>query len=76
MVNNGQPKLPVNRKVGYVDMLFCAKCKKEYPPCPLEISTKNPNIYYKQCKECRSKNSLYHRNYVEKKNLLKEKENV
>lgn len=32
---------------------ICNKCKIEYTLSPSDISTKNPNVYYKCCKPCR-----------------------
>jgi len=65
MVNNGEkPIAPdLTRLVGEVDRLTCIKCCKTYNPDNRDISTKNPNVYYKQCYECRLKQMMYHREY-------------
>ena len=53
------------------DTIFCTKCKKNYTPDNLCISTRNPNYYYKTCSNCReyikeyihSKTHLHYSNY-------------
>lgn len=65
MVNNGE-KMPDNRyKVDEVAngkcVIMCKKCKKSYIPTKGDISTKNPNSYYKTCMSCRE--------YQSRKNL-------
>lgn len=65
MVNNGEkPKAPdITRLVGLIDVLTCKKCHKSYTPDKKEISSKNPNVYYKTCYECRLKQCIYHKEY-------------
>ena len=72
MVNNGQkPIAPyLTRLVGEVRELVCISCHKTHDPCKREISTKNPNIYYKSCYDCRLRNKEYHREYRQRMNYL------
>jgi len=42
-----------NRLVGECETLECFKCKKIYIPTKEDISTKNLNVYWKNCSECR-----------------------
>jgi hypothetical protein len=69
MVNNGKSDIaPVSYKdriVGECSEITCHKCKKTYEPCVEEISTKNPNIYYKNCKTCRNRMNIYYKKYIE-----------
>ena len=41
------------RLVGECETLECVKCKKIYIPTKEDISTKNLNVYWKNCSECR-----------------------
>lgn len=75
MVNNGNRDIvPVSfrdRIVGECTEITCRKCKKVYEPCDEEISTKNPNMYYKNCKSCRNKMNIYCKKYIENRMLNK-----
>ena len=52
MVNNGEK--PLNPKYTLDnEYIVCTKCKICYEPDKKDISTKNPNVYYKTCKRCR-----------------------
>jgi hypothetical protein len=68
MVNCGErhiaPGGDTTRLVVSVTELTCKSCKKTYEPNKREISTKNPNIYYKTCFECRQKKAEYMRHYM------------
>ena len=68
MVNCGErhiaPGGDTTRLVVSVKQLTCKSCNKIYEPNKREISTKNPNIYYKTCFECRQKKAEYMRNYM------------
>ena len=63
MVSNGHggivPKDCLNRIVGECVTITCFKCKRVYEPNDKEISTKNPNMYYKTCINCREKMRLF-----------------
>ena len=39
--------------------IYCNKCKKNYIATKNDISTKNPNYYYKTCCDCRDKMQKY-----------------
>ena len=54
MVNLGVKKLN-EELVLSVKILKCCKCKKYFEPTKNDISTKNPNVYYKTCSPCRKK---------------------
>ena len=71
MVNNGfKPIAPdMTRLVGICDALVCVKCKKVYIPNKMDISIKNPSVYYKACYNCRAKQTEYMRQYWIKKML-------
>ena len=47
------------------DILRCNKCKKMRTSKIDDVSTKNPNYYYKFCENCR----LYFRDYVKRNNI-------
>ena len=61
MVNNGEKMPDSDYKVTAVGSIMCKKCKKWYIPTKGDISTKNPNSYYKTCMSCRE--------YQSRKNL-------
>lgn len=41
------------------DVIMCCKCLKNYKPCKDDITIKNPNFYFKICKNCRDKTKNY-----------------
>lgn len=47
------------------DIIKCNKCKKTHTSSIDDVSTKNPNYYYKTCKKCRQ----YFTDYIKKKNI-------
>lgn len=47
------------------DNIICSKCLKIYISSKDDIGVKNPNYYYKNCKECRQ----YYNDYYKKKNI-------
>ena len=71
MVNNNQliDDKDIYRKVGYANELKCSKCKKIQSPNDNEISFKNPNYYYKNCLDCRTKMNDYLKKKAGKINL-------
>ena len=40
----------------------CSACFKEYEPTADDINTRRPSCWFKQCKKCRDRFSLYRRN--------------
>ena len=64
MTNLGSKRLPADKLLS-VEVLKCNKCSKEYKPTKDDISTKNPNVYYKNCMKCR--NYIYLKNHEFKK---------
>ena len=75
MVNNGNRDIcPLSfrdRIVGECSEITCLKCKKKYEPCDKEITSRNPNVYYKNCEKCRNKMSIYFKKYIENRMLNK-----
>lgn len=73
MVNNGNRDIcPVSfrdRIVGKCSEITCCKCKKKYEPSDKEISSRNPNVYFKNCEKCRDKMKIYFKSYIEKQNF-------
>ena len=69
MVNNGGNNVNKNadREVGKVDKIKCNRCKTVNEVSNDEISTKNPNLYYKNCCICRQRMQDYIKTYVNKK---------
>lgn len=65
MVNNGERNI---YKLD-VDFIKCNTCKITYNPTKIDIPTKNPNTYFKNCFSCREKKQLYMKEYS-KKNLI------
>ena len=57
MVNFGSKILPADKLLS-VEVLRCNKCTKEYKPTKDDISTRNPNMYYKTCMKCRNYHKL------------------
>ena len=55
MVNNGRKRFDNRYKVDEVanGKIMCKKCKKSYIPTKEDVSTKNPNVYWKTCVSCR-----------------------
>lgn len=47
------------------DVIRCNKCKKMRTSNIDDVSTKNPNYYFKLCENCR----LYFRDYVKRNNI-------
>lgn len=43
--------------------MHCYICKQIYTPTKKDISTKNPNKYYKACAQCRFKKNEYFKTY-------------
>lgn len=52
--------------------IHCYICKVVYKPTKNDISTKNPNVFYKACSTCRKIKFEYFQNY----RLKKEKEKM
>ena len=67
MVNLGHKKLNEELLLS-VKIIKCLKCKKEFEPTKNDISTKNPNMYYKTCSPCRQKFREYIINRAKNKN--------
>lgn len=44
----------------------CNKCRKQYILTREDISTKNPNVYYKICKPCRDYSSNMVKKFYER----------
>jgi len=65
MVNNGEEVLPEDRKLDVKERV-CSACKKYYTPQRSDISTKNPNVFYKQCTQCRIKKREYMAEYLKR----------
>ena len=65
MVNNGEPDIPEDRRLD-ITLRICTGCKKPYAPQRSDISTKNPNMYYKQCAPCRKKKQEYMTAYLKR----------
>lgn len=65
MVNNGETDIPEDRRLD-VEERVCTGCKKSYIPQKSDISTKNPNMYYKQCTPCRKKMQEYMAAYLKR----------
>lgn len=53
MVNLGE-RIFTERLVGECETIRCVKCRREYVPTQEDISLKNPNVYWKNCQECRA----------------------
>lgn len=68
MVNLGEHNIFYTRLVGKHATLVCVKCKKCYTPTDEDISTKNPNVYYKNCLDCREYLKEASRRYWERIN--------
>lgn len=68
MVNLGVKKLN-EELVLSVKIIKCCKCKKEFEPTKNDISTKNPNVYYKTCSLCRKKFMEYKNRREKEKGL-------
>ena len=70
MVNNNCKKTEYDknayRAVETATSITCSKCGKTNLPSVEEISIKSPNYYYKNCKVCRNKMSIYAKKYIEK----------
>jgi len=49
-----------------VTNIKCGICKINFTPDEKDISTKNPNKYYKTCFTCREKKRLYMKEYLKK----------
>ena len=64
MVNLGEKEILKNYYSVYnTDTLRCYICRKEYEPTIKDISTRNPNVYYKACGLCREKKQEYFKTY-------------
>lgn len=66
MVNLGQKKLNEDLLLS-VKIIKCRICNKEFEPTKNDISTKNPNVYYKACTPCREKKMEYYQKRERKK---------
>ena len=49
----GALKKKTERLVCQCETITCVKCKITYTPTRQDISTKNPNVYWKNCEKCR-----------------------
>ena len=65
MVNNGETKLNPEYTLDN-EYIICTKCKFKYTPIHTDITIKNPNLYYKQCKKCREYNNNARKKHFEK----------
>jgi len=70
MVNLGHKKKLNEELLLSVKIIKCRKCAKEFEPTKNDISTKNPNVYYKTCTPCREKFREY-LNQKEKKKYVR-----
>ena len=59
MVNLGHKKKLNEELLLSVKIIKCRMCKKEFEPTKNDISTKNPNVYYKSCSPCREMSREY-----------------
>ena len=66
MVNNGEKTLNNMYKLD-VEVIKCQKCKTIYKPTKIDIPTKNPNVYFKNCFTCREQKKTYMREYLKNK---------
>ena len=65
MVNLGETELNPDYTLDN-EYIICTKCKVKYTPSDSDISIKNPNKYYKQCKRCRDYNNNARKKHFEK----------
>lgn len=68
MVNNGIERADNRYRVDEVAngknaLIMCKKCRKWYIPTKGDISTKNPNVYWKMCQVCRLYQSRKNREF-------------
>lgn len=68
MVNNGERNMADDYySIHNTGTLTCYICHVNYQPQKTDISTKNPNVYYRACGICRAKKVEYLKNYRAKK---------
>ena len=68
MVNLGEKEILKSYYSVYnTDTLRCYICRNPYEPTNKDVSTKNPNVYYRACGICRTRKMEYFKKYRAKK---------